>query len=191
MEPTLPSTDRQRRARLIAMSGWVIVLLSAGSGLLPILGPADGAPVIGAMLVAAGLAEAVAAWHRLETRKLIMGAAVLTIVSGLLFATEAAARLLPALYIVAGWLTGRAILFFLAAGLEHGRVRGWTLVSALTDAALAALLIVGISIATLVVALFGATPPMIASFAWVLALSFVTTGLALVEVAACARREDV
>jgi hypothetical protein len=59
------------------------------------------------------------------------------------------------------------------------------------DLLLAAILAVGLSIATLVVTLFGATPPLIASFAWVLALSFVVTGLMLLEVASCARREDV
>ena len=75
--------------------------------------------------------------------------------------------------------------------MEHGNVKRWTGLSAATDAALAVLLVIGISIATLVVALFGATAPLVASFAWVLALSFVTTGLMLLEVASCARGEEV
>lgn len=187
--PTI--ADRSRRARVIGLCGWVIVLLSAGSALMPVLGPAAAGPLISVLLVAAGLVEAVAAWQRHETRKLALAAAFLTVFAGLLFATEAAGHLLPALYIVAVWLGGRAACFFLAAGADHGRVRRWTLVSAFTDAALAVLLVIGISIATLVVALFGETSPMVASFAWVLALSFVTTGLMLVEIANCARREEV
>ena len=57
---------------------------------------------------------------------------------------------------------------------------------------LALVLVVGLSIATLIVTLFGATPPMIASFAWVLALSFIATAMLLLQVASCAREaEDV
>lgn len=191
MEPISPPAGRSRRARIIGLCGWLIVALSAGSASLPILGPTAAAPIIGFLLVAAGIAEILAATQRRETRALAIAAGLLTLLAGAAFATEAAGQLLPALYIVAGWLAGRAVLFFVAAGADRGRVRRWTLVSAFTDAALAALLIVGISIATLVVALFGATAPMIASFTWVLALSFVTTGLMLVEIANCARTEEI
>ena len=45
----------------------------------------------------------------------------------------------------------------------------------------------GLSIATLVVTLFGATTPLIASFAWVLALSFLVNGMMLLQVASAAR----
>jgi hypothetical protein len=85
----------------------------------------------------------------------------------------------------------RGLILVNAARLEHGSVRKWTGASAAMDLLLAAILAVGLSIATLVVTLFGATPPLIASFAWVLALSFVVTGLMLLEVASCARVEDV
>ena len=43
----------------------------------------------------------------------------------------------------------------------------------------------------LIVSLFGPTPPLIAHFAWILAISFVATGSMLLEVASCARRESV
>ena len=52
---------------------------------------------------------------------------------------------------------------------------------------LGVVLLAGISIGTLVVTLFGPTPGLIASFAWVLALSFVVTGLLLLEIASCER----
>ena len=74
--------------------------------------------------------------------------------------------------------------------LEHGSVRMWTGLSAAMDLALALILTIGLSIANLVVTLFGATPRLIASFAWVLALSFVINGLMLLEVASVARQEE-
>ena len=61
--------------------------------------------------------------------------------------------------------------------------------SAATDLALGVVLLGGLSIATLVVMLFGPTPTLVASFAWVLALSFVATGSLLLEIASCEREE--
>ena len=74
---------------------------------------------------------------------------------------------------------------------EFGSVRFWTGLSAAVDFILALLLFAGVSIATLVVALFGPTQPMIAHFAWILAISFVATGTMLLEIASSARREAV
>ncbi len=54
------------------------------------------------------------------------------------------------------------------------------------DFLLAVLLIAGLSISTLVISLFGPTRELVASFAWVLAASFVVNGLMLLEVASCA-----
>ena len=55
------------------------------------------------------------------------------------------------------------------------------------DFLLAALLIAGLSISTLIVSLFGPTQELVASFAWVLAASFVVNGLLQLEVAGCER----
>jgi hypothetical protein len=55
------------------------------------------------------------------------------------------------------------------------------------DFLLAMLLLAGLSIAAIIVSIFGPTPPLIASFAWVLAASFVVTGTLLLEVASCER----
>ena len=57
--------------------------------------------------------------------------------------------------------------------------------SAGMDFLLAVLLWAGLSISTLIVSLFGPTPELVASFAWVLAASFVVNGLLLLEVASC------
>jgi uncharacterized membrane protein HdeD (DUF308 family) len=188
----LPSTtsDLASRARWIGRAGWFILLLSAGSALLPPVWHAHGTEIIGALLIAAGLTEIFAGSLRHETRKLAMLAGVVTSLAGILFASQEATHFLSTLTIIAAWLVLRGMILLLAARLEHGSVRKWTGLSAAMDLVLAAILAVGLSIATFVVTLFGATPPLIASFAWVLALSFVVTGLMLLEVASCARGDE-
>lgn len=186
---TLPkhSTDLPGRAKSIATAGWFILLLSAGSALLPLYGKEHSSLIIGTLLVLAGLTEIFAGTLRHETRRLAMLAGALTVLAGVLFATDNATHFLSTLSIVAGWLFLRSILLMLAARLESGSVRTWTGIAAATDLVLALILAVGLSIATLIVSLFGATPPMIASFAWILAASFIATAMLLLEVASCAR----
>ena len=186
------ATDLPGRARWIATSGWFILLLSAGSALLPLYGKTHGSAIIATLLVLAGITEIFAGSLRHETRRLAMLAGAITTVAGILFATGTATHFLSTLSIIAGWLFLRSIVLMLAARLERGSVRGWTALSAATDLVLALVLVVGLSIATLIVTLFGATPPMIASFAWILALSFIATAMLLLEVASVARgAEDV
>lgn len=188
----MDGSDLSNRARWIATSGWLILLLSAGSALLPLVGRVQGALVIGGLLLATGLIETFAGSLRHETRRLTMAAGGVTAFAGLLFALQQEGHFLPTLAIVAGWLFVRALILFQASRLEHGSVRWWTGLSSLTDFLLALLVVVGLQIATVVVSLFGATPPLVASFAWVLAASFVANGLLLLEVASCARQaEDV
>ena len=59
--------------------------------------------------------------------------------------------------------------------------------SAGMDFLLAILLITGLSISTIVISVFGPTRELVATFAWVLAASFVVNGLLLLEVASCER----
>ena len=106
-----------------------------------------------------------------------------------LFTTDQATKFAPTLLIIAGWLFLRSVTLAAACALEHGSVQFWTGLAAGVDFLLAFLLAVGFSAATLVLSLFGATPQMIAQFAWVLAVSFLTTGAMLLEVAKCARRK--
>ena len=188
----IPAGDLPSRARRIAAAGWFTLLLSAGSALLPLYGKAHSSLIIGTLLVLAGVTEILAGTLRHETRRLAMLAGLLTVIAGVLFATDNATHFLSTLSIIAGWLFLRSIVLIQAARLERGSVRTWSAIAAATDLLLALLLAVGLSIATLIVALFGATPPMIASFAWILAASFVATAMLLLEVAACARAsEDV
>ena len=183
--------DQTRQARWIGAAGWFIIVLSAGAALLPLVGPESGAAIIGALLVMAGAAEITAATRRRETRRLAMLAGLLTVIAGLLFATDPATNFLPTLTIIMSWLFLRSVVLAAASLLEHGAVRLWSAVSAATDFVLALVLAVGLSISTLVVTLFGATPPLVASFAWVLAISFIATGALLLEIAVWARRDVV
>ena len=186
-------SDLASRAKWIAGAGWLIFLLSAGAAALPLLERRGGALMIGGLLIASGLMEIYAGSLRHEARKLAMITGGVTVLAGTLFATEGATRFfLPAVTIVMGWLFVRAILLWLTSRLTGGGVRRWTLIAAATDLLLALVLLVGLQIAALVVALIGATAPLVASFSWILALSFVATGLMLLEVASCARAaEDV
>jgi phosphopantothenoylcysteine synthetase/decarboxylase len=86
---------------------------------------------------------------------------------------------------IIGWLLLRCLILAGASRESTGSVRTWTLLSAGMDFLLAALLAAGLSISTIVISLFGPTPELVASFAWVLAASFVVNGLMLLEVASC------
>ena len=183
--------EHSRPSRWIGAAGWFVLALSAGAAAFPWAGASRGAAIIGTMLLLAGMAEIIAGFFRRETRKLAILAGAITAMAGLLFTTEPATRFLPTLIIIVCWLFLRSLLLASAAFLEHGSVRFWSGLSAATDLFLALLLAVGISISPLIVTLFGPTPPLIANFAWILALSFVATGTLLLEVANCARREIV
>ena len=74
------------------------------------------------------------------------------------------------------------------SALTEGSVRAWTAISAAVDIALGLLLAAGLSIATIVISLFGPTEPLVASFAWFLAASFVANGLLLLEVSSCEKQ---
>lgn len=176
-------------ARWIGLAGWLIIILSAGAASLPLISPTEGALVIGGLLILSGFVELVAGSLRQQTRSLAMLAGLITIGAGLLFATEQAAKFVPTLIIIAGWLFLRSFVLAIAAALEFGSVRFWTGLAAMADFILAMVVTAGISISALIVSLFGPTPPLVAHFAWILAISFIATGSMLLEVASCARRE--
>lgn len=175
------------RANRLRLAGQVIIALAAGAALLPILWGSAGAAVVGAMLVAAGIVEFLAGTQRREVRILAQAAGAVTVLAGILFLMNPVAHLARFVNLVIGWLIIRSIILFLTARRTGGPVRTWTIIAAATDFALAAVLTAGLSIGTLIVLLFGATPQLVASFAWALALSFVLNGLLQLEIAGCER----
>jgi hypothetical protein len=174
-------SDRNR-ARGIRVAGLAIIGLGAGAALLP-AEKGISADVIGALLVAAGLIEVVAGSLRREVRELAMAAGGVTVLAGLLFVINPETQFFPVVTPVIGWLVLRCLILGYASRRLRGSVRNWMALSAGMDLLLAILLIAGLSIAAVVVSVFGPTPPLIASFSWILAASFVVNGLMLLEVA--------
>lgn len=174
-------SDRAR-ARGIRVAGLAIILLAAGAALLPVE-KGISSDVIGAMLVAAGLIETVAGSLRRQVRELAMAAGGVTVLAGLLFIINPETQFFPTVMPIVGWLIIRSVILGYASTQLRGAVCTWMWISAGIDLLLAVLMFAGLSIAAIIVSLFGPTPPLIASFAWVLAASFVANGLMLLEVA--------
>ena len=176
------------RARGIGVAGLAITFLGVGAVLMP-AGKGLSSDVLGALLIAAGLIELVAGSLRREVRLYAMAAGGVTSFAGLLFLINPETQFFPTVTVIIAWLVIRSLILGFASTLLQGSVRLWMALSAGMDFVLAALLIAGLSIATIIVSIFGPTSQLIASFAWVFAASFVVTGLLLLEVASCERQD--
>ena len=176
-------SDRAR-ARGIRVAGFAIIGLGVAAAFLPAANRIS-SDIIGALLVATGLIETVAGSLRRDVRIYAMIAGGVTVLAGLLFLINPETHFFPMVTPIIGWLILRSLILAYACTHLSGSVRTWMALSAGMDFLLALLLIAGLSIATIIVSLFGPTPPLIASFAWVLAASFVVNGLLLLEVASC------
>jgi hypothetical protein len=173
------------RARGTRVAGIAIILLSVGAAFLP-AGKSISSDMIGALLIAAGLIELTAGALRRAVRPFAMAAGAVTALAGLLFVMDHETHFFPRVVPIIGWLLVRSLILIVGSGESTGSVRRWTALSAGMDFLLAVLLTAGLSISTLIISLFGPTPELVASFAWVLAASFVVNGLLLLEVASCA-----
>ena len=182
--------SERTRARLIATAGIIIILLSAGALLLPLAHRVPGPNVVGSLLLAAGLVETLAGTQRDDSRPFAMLAGGITAVAGLMLVLSPVTRFFPTLYLVVAWLLIRGLVLIVAGNRSDGSVRTWTWISAATDLGLGLFLLAGISVATLIVSLFGPTPEVVASFSWILAASFVINGALLLETASCLRRDE-
>lgn len=141
--------------------------------------------MIGALLIAAGFIELIAGSLRREARPFAMAAGAVTALAGLLFIVNPQTHFFPMVVPIIGWLLIRSLILAIGSRESGGSVRTWTALSAGMDFLLAVLLAAGLSISTLIISLFGPTTELVASFAWVLAASFVINGLMLLEVASC------
>jgi hypothetical protein len=174
------------RARALRVAGVVTILLSIGAALLP-AGKTISSDMIGGLLIAAGLIETLAGTLRHESRPFAMAAGIVTSLAGLLFVLSPEAHFFPRVMPVVGWLLVRSLILAAALTKTSGSVRRWTAISAGMDFLLGVLLIAGLSMSTIVISMFGPTRELVASFAWILAASFVVNGLMLLEVASCER----
>jgi uncharacterized membrane protein HdeD (DUF308 family) len=181
------SSSERTRAALIAAAGVVTIVLSAGAVLLPALNGIEGSKVLGALLLAGGLVELGAGTLRRGVRPFAITAGAVTTLAGLLVFINPTAHFFPNVTLVGAWLLARGLILAVATRRADGSIRLWTSLSAGIDLLMAVLLIAGLSIATIVVSLFGPTTPLVASFAWFVAASFIVNGLLLLEVAGCER----
>jgi hypothetical protein len=183
----LSTLSDRNRARGIRVAGLAIILLSAGAALLP-AGKTIASDMIGGLLIAAGLIEAVAGSLRREVRPFATAAGAVTAIAGLGFIINPETHFFPTVAPVIAWLILRCLILAIASSESEGSIRIWTGISAGVDLVLAVLLITGLSISTFVISIFGPTREMVATFAWVLAASFFTNGLLLLQVASCEAR---
>jgi hypothetical protein len=174
------------RARALRVAGMAIIFLGAGAALLP-AGKTIPSDMIGGLLVAAGMIELVAGSLRREARSFAMAAGGVTALAGLLFVLNPETHFFPTVVPIIGWLLLRSLILVGALTESAGSVRLWTALSAGMDFLLAVLLITGLSISTIIISVFGPTRELVASFAWILAVSFAVNGLLLLEVASCER----
>jgi hypothetical protein len=173
------------RARGTRVAGIAIILLSVGAVFLP-AGKSISSDMIGALLIAAGLIEVTAGALRRAARPFAMAAGGVTALAGLLFVVDHETHFFPRVVPIIAWLLVRSLILLAGSREASGSVRTWTALSAGMDFLLAVLLTAGLSISTIVISLFGPTRELVASFAWVLAASFVVNGVMLLEVASCA-----
>jgi len=175
-------SDQARKA-IIRGAGVLILLLAAGSALLPLERGLEGRLVVGFLLLAAGVIELVAAGVRKIHKPVAFVAGVATVLAGLRLVADPHASFFPVLNMVILWLIVRSAALAYAAMRCHPPLQGFFILSAATDFILAVLLLVGLPIALIVAGLFGQTSEIIETFAWVLAASFVATGVLLIAAA--------
>lgn len=182
-----PGRPERNRARGLRAAGVAVILLGVGAALLP-AGDHVSSELVGALLVAAGMVEGVAGAMRREARPLMIAAGSITGLAGLLLILNPTTHFFPHVSLVVAWLVVRGLILAAAMPMTSGTVRVWTGISAGVDLLLGLLLFAGLSIATLIVSIFGPTEPLVASFAWFLSASFIVNGVLLLEVSGCERQ---
>ena len=118
-----PETESSGRYAAPADRGLraVIILLSAGSALLPLVGGGASAAVVGGLLFVAGLVEAYAGTLHRQAKGLSTLAGLVTTVAGLLFVFNPVGHFGPTAVVVMGWLVARSVILFLAGATRPDR----------------------------------------------------------------------
>ena len=163
-------------------------MLGVAAALSPALDQVAATTVLGSLLVFAGLLEMIAGSVRQENRALAISPGVVTAFAGALLISNRDIGVLPNATIIVAWLLTRSVILILTNRLAHGSIRTFLGIAAATDFVLGAALLVGISVVTLAVTLFGPSAQLLAGYGFILALSFAATGAFLLEVASYERR---
>ena len=160
-------------------AGYAVILASVATALLPAWNFASGPLVIGLLMIGVGLLEAPANAFRKKGRWAAMAAGIASIAAGALLVARPETSFAGVVHVVIGWLVLRAILLAMSAFETPRRVKRMPLIAAAIDLTLAAVVWIGLTASALVIALFGPTEHVIGDFAWVLAISFICSGLLL------------
>jgi uncharacterized membrane protein HdeD (DUF308 family) len=176
-------TPDTRPGEVIRAAGYAAILASAAAGLLPAGNFSNGPQIVGALMIAVGLLEMLANYLRATGRRAAIGAGCISVAAGILIFTQPVTSFVTTVYVVIGWLLARGLLLLLSTVEAARPTKRATLMVAAMDLILAGIVWTGLTASTLVIALFGPTAPIIADFAWVIAISFVGAGLLLVKIA--------
>jgi uncharacterized membrane protein HdeD (DUF308 family) len=171
------------RKLILLLCGVLIVLLGLGAAILPLepnLHPRD---VVGWLLLAAGVIELLALTARQTHRPTAAITALATTLAGLRLLLDPSANFFAVLNLVILWLIVRAAALAFAAWKARDGFENWLIFSGAIDFLLAIGLLAGLPITYLVVGVFGPNAQITGTFAWVLALSFVATGVLLMAAA--------
>jgi hypothetical protein len=142
-----------------------------------------GRTVVGVMLSAAGAIE-LAAVLTARVRQLSAAiAAAASLLAGLRLVLDPSVNFLTVLNLVILWLVIRAAALFFSARRSPKPLCNWVYLAAAVDFGLAVLLLGGLPVAVLIYGLFGRVNEVVATFAWIFALSFVAAGWLLVAAA--------
>ncbi|MBA3834910.1 MAG: hypothetical protein M3448_01445 [Pseudomonadota bacterium] len=169
----------QGRTTAVRIGGALIMLLAAAAALLPLAQHIPGRTVVGLMLVGAGSIELAAVLIGHGHRTWAGIAAGASLLAGLRLAVDPGANFFTVLNLVILWLVVRSAALFFSARLTAPAERAWVYFAAAVDLLLAVLLLGGLPVAVLIYGLFGQTSEIVATFAWIFALSFVAAGLLL------------
>ncbi len=174
------SDKTQKTVTFIA--GVLIMLLAIGALLLPLQRDLPDRLVVGWLLIAAGALELSTAFVRQRHRKSVALAAVATLLAGIRLAADPSANFFAVMNMVILWLVVRGAALLYSAARTQRPLGSWIALAAATDLLLALGLLAGLPVALLVYGLFGPTPQIVATFAWVFAASFVATGALLLAI---------
>lgn len=168
---------------VIRAAGIAVIMASGLAALLPAANFDNGPLVVGCLMFVVGLLEIMAHLLRPGDRRAAIAAGLASAGAGLLLILQPTTSFLTTVFVLIGWLLLRGLLLVLSAAENAGSTSRAALLTAMVDLVLAGMLWAGLTASTLVIALFGPTKPIIADFAWMLAISFVGAGLLLVKVA--------
>ena len=180
----------QARKHIIRIAGFLILLLALAAAILPAERGMPGRIIVGGLLLAAGVIELAATLARRIHKPSAAIAGATTVLAGIRLLADPNAGFFPVLNMVILWLVVRAAALAFAASRCRPPLQGWFMLTAATDFLLAVMLLAGLPIALIVAGLFGPTSEIIATFSWILAVSFVATGAFLIAAApieACER----